>query len=512
MDNANTLRNTKNGLLQGVINIISNLLLPFVSRTVLIYVLGTEYLGLGGLFSSILQILSLSELGVGAAISYMLYKPVAENDITEVNKLLNFYRIIYRCIGVVILFFGIICIPFFPLLIKGEVPVNINLYVLYFVYLSQTVLSYFMFAYKTVLLNANQRYDIFVFIQTIIKFISSISQIFLLLIFKSYYAYVIVLPIMVIFNNILDNFFVHKLFPMYYPHGHITSASKKLFVKNVIGAFSTKIGETIYFSADQLIISAILGLQTLGIYTNYYYIITSIIAIFAIIHNTLRPVLGNHINTKSLEENFSEFRIINFGYMFFISWCSVCLLCIYQPFMELWVGKNNMFPNVVSILFSLYFYTWGLCSVQGIYRDSAGIWWQGKYISLIAGITNLVLNTILALKFGIKGILVSSIITSILVIFPGYTYIVFKYYFNSKGYAQKLIADDLIYSGIVFLVAIITSLLVNLANLRGFSGFVLKLIICVFSNTIFLLLFNLWNKRLWQFLTILKKMVRKSRK
>lgn len=507
--NENNLDNARSGFLHGLFNMFANILLPFISRTIVIKILGTEFLGLGGLFSSILNVLNLSELGIGAAISFMLYKPIAQGDVEHVNALLSFYKKCYRIIGCVVLIMGIGCIPILPQLIKGAYPENVNLYAIYLIYLSQSVLSYFLFAYKTVLLTANQRYDIFVFVQTFTKILITFFQIILLLSFRTYYAYIILLPVSSLLQNIFDNYFIVKLFPQYSAKGIIQKDEKKDFLKRVIGAFSTKIGEIIYLSADQIIISAILGLKVLGIYTNYYYIITSLIAIFAIFHNTVRPILGRHVAIKPVEENFDEFRTINYGYGLFSIWCSCCLLVLYQPFMKVWVGEEAMFENNMIILFSIYFFTGRLSSVLGIYRDSCGIWWEGKFVSLIGGFGNLLINLILVHFIGLLGILISSIIMSLFITLPGYFKILFKNYFCNAMYKKIFLLDIIWLITCYVLVSVVTFLLMNLMKDGGILLFIVKAICCGILCLLVIIVVNLWNINLKKLIKIGKNIVKK---
>jgi len=508
--NTNNRDNAKNGLIHGCFNMIANIFLPFVSRTFLIHFLGTQFLGIGGLFSSILNVLNISELGVGAAISFMLYKPVADEDIEHVNNLLNFYKKCYRIIGCVVLILGLCCMPFLPKLIKGAYPDGINLYIIFLIFLSQSALTYFLFAYKTVLLIANQRYDIFVFVQTLTKILTSLFQIIILIIAKNYYAYIIILPFSSLMQNFLDNYFVLKLFPQYKAKGKIGSDEKKEFSKKVIGAFSTKIGEIIYLSADQIIISAFLGLTILGIYTNYYYIITSLIALFAIFHNTMRPILGRHVAVKTIEKNFEEFRIINYGYGLFSIWCSCCLLILYQPFMKLWVGKDNIFKNHFAILFSLYFFIGRLSAVLGIYRDSCGIWWQGKYISLVAGIGNLLVNITLIQFIGLEGVLIASIVTSTLILLPGYFFVLFKSYFTNLVYKKKFIIDICWLILDYVLISSFMYFVLYFIKDDTIWKFVVKTIVCGLLGILILILTNIWNRNFGELLKSLKKFIIKN--
>ena len=168
----------------GMINKIITILIPFVMRTILIKVLGTQYLGLSSLFTSILQVLSLSELGIGSAMVFELYEPIAKNDTERICKLQKLYKNIYRIIGTVILILGLVLLPFLDKFIKGGYPADINLYALYILYLLNSSASYLLFAYKTTILNAFQRNDVILNIGSIVHIGLYSIQIICLINFK----------------------------------------------------------------------------------------------------------------------------------------------------------------------------------------------------------------------------------------------------------------------------------------------------------------------------------------
>ena len=229
----NKTKNTIRNLICGIINKLAITIIPFIIRTVIIKKLGSEYLGLSSLFTSILQILNLTELGFSSAIVYSMYKPIANNDKTTVCALLKLYKKIYSFIGIIILILGLMLLPFLNRLINGDVPNDINIYILYLIYLINTVLSYFLFAYKTSLLNAFQRNDIISNVNTVLHIIQSIAQLILLLVYKNYYLYVIIQPIITIFNNLICAIVVRKKYPEYKPEGKVNKEIKKDLRKKV---------------------------------------------------------------------------------------------------------------------------------------------------------------------------------------------------------------------------------------------------------------------------------------
>ena len=186
-------KNAARNVLFGLINKIIVLLFPFAIRAIIIQTLGSEYLGLNSLFTSILQVLNLAELGFNSAVVYSMYKPIAENDTNTICALMNLYRKIYRIIGIIVVVVGLILLPFLSYLIKGSYPTDINIYILYIIYLFNTGLTYFLFAYKSALLTAHQRSDVISNVQSIAFILQYVIQIIILLKTKNYYMFVIVL-------------------------------------------------------------------------------------------------------------------------------------------------------------------------------------------------------------------------------------------------------------------------------------------------------------------------------
>ena len=249
-------RNARSGIITGLLSKVLHMGMPFITRTALLYILGTEYLGLSGLFSSLLSFLSLAELGVSNALVYSMYKPIAEEDEDTVCALLALYRKLYRMIGFVILAAGLICMPFLHLFISGDVPADVNLYVLYLLYLGNTVCSYFLFAYRSSLLTAHQRIDVSNVIDSTVSAVTWILQITMLLIFRNYYAFVIFMPVSNVAGNFIRLFYVKKHYPRYTPRGKVAPELESSIFKKIKALMGAKISTTVLHSSDNIVISA----------------------------------------------------------------------------------------------------------------------------------------------------------------------------------------------------------------------------------------------------------------
>ena len=437
------LDNAKRGIIAGMINNILAIVLPFVSRTIIIYTLGNAYTGLGGLFTSIINVLNISELGFGAAVSYILYKPVAEGDDAKVRAILNFTRKCFCVIGLVILAAGLAVMPFLRYLIKSDVPDGLNIYILFAIYLANVVLSYLTFAYKRLLFSANQRYDMETKIASVTLIVQYAVQILVLLVLKNYYLYVVVFALMTLVNNILCHVTTKKMFPQYFCQGDIDKSEVKVLQQKIGGSFFAKVGETIYLSVDNIVISAFFGLLVLGKYGNYYYVVTSLLALFAVLHNTLRPIIGNCIVLEDCKANFRRLKTLNHAYMWVSAFCTCCLLTLYQDFITVWVGTEGRFTIDIVVLLAVYFFVGRLTCVPTLFVEAAGLWWESKFFSLIAAAMNLTLNIILSYLIGLPGILISSILSNLVVTLYGYTKVLFKHYFCESGQLGGYIRNTL---------------------------------------------------------------------
>ena len=417
-------------IIWGFIEKMITLICPFIIRTIMIYKLGNEYLGLNGLFTSILQVLSLAELGFGDAIVFSMYKPIIENDNKMLSALLNLYKKVYRIIGMVILCVGLLILPFITKFVKGGYPSEVNIYVLYCIYLFNTVISYFLFAYKESLLKAHQRNDVNSRILSGCNIVMYVLQIIVLLLFSNYYLYIVIMPVTTIVLNCVRSLFVKKMYPQIVCEGHIEKDAVIGLSKRIIGLTLNKLAQVCRNSFDSIIISSFLGLVILARYQNYYYITSALTVMVSIITTAVGAGIGNSIAAETVEKNYSDYKEFLFIYNWIACFCTVCMLCLYQPFIELWVGKSNVLPLSTVILCCIYFYTMKLGDIAAVYRQAAGIWWEDKFRPIVESVVNLAVNIVLVKYIGVDGVLVSTIISIVCINIPWATYVLFKVYFK----------------------------------------------------------------------------------
>ena len=483
----NRTKNAKAGIITGLLSKLLHMGMPFITRTALLYILGTEYLGLNGLFSSLLSFLSLAELGVSNALVYSMYKPVAQEDEKTVCALLNLYRKLYRMIGMVILAAGLVCVPFLRRLISGEVPPDVNLYVLYGIYLGNTVISYFLFAYRSSLLTAHQRIDVTNVIDSTVSAVVWAVQIVMLLVFRNYYAYVLLMPVSNIVGNFVRLYYTRKLYPQYMPKGKVEPELEASIYRKIRALMGAKISTTVLHSSDNLVISAFLGLTMVTIYGNYYFLMNSIGGFIGIVFSVLLPGVGNSLVTETVEKNYRDFKKFVFLNNWMVGWCAVCFLCLYQPFMKLWAGAALMLPFSVVALIVLYFILYQGRKVVITYKDAAGLWWEDRFRPFVMAATNLISNLIMVQFIGIWGIILSTIL-SLCVSVPWETWTVFKYVFkrSPRDYYLSLAK----YLAVVAVAAAVTLGICQVCS-EGIPAILVRGCICVVvPNVIFFLAFR----------------------
>ena len=420
------IQNSTKTFFFGVICKIIAIIGPFVTRTIIIYKLGTEYLGLSGLFTSILSILNITELGIGSAITFCLYKPVAVNDRDMVKALLSLLRKLYLGIGFVIIGVGLLLMPFLNRLISGECPADINLYILYFIYLLNAAASYLGFAYKGVLLNVYQRGDVSNKIESLAEILKYVLQVVVLILFENYYWFVSMLLLATIMITLSTQVASNRLFPDLYPAGEVSKELKRTIRSKVGYLAAHSIAATLTNSVDNIVISGALGLTAIALYGNYSYITSSVLSIILIAYRSLTPAIGNSLCIESNEKNIRLFQALQFSFFWIITWCCTCLLCLFQPFITIWIGKDCLLGMSVVVVVVMYFYSNATRQFYGTYVGAVGLWNKTLPRQVISAVLNLALDVLLVKRFGIFGIVFASFATNFFVSLPLDVWVTYK--------------------------------------------------------------------------------------
>lgn len=471
-------KNTSRNILAGLWNRFSTILLNFLNRTIIIYVLGTEFSGLNSLFTSILGMLSIAELGFDVAIVQSMYRPIAEKDDRRICELLTLYKRCYYVVGTVILGIGLLLIPLLPHLVHEELPEAVNLYLLYLLYLFNSVIGYFLFAYRESLLYAHQREDVSQKIRTTMLIGKNIMQAVVLLVFRQYYAYLLIEIAVTVLSNLWVGRETQRRFPQYQCiHGQKVKMSTDI-KDQLKGLLLGNICDRARNSLDSIILSAYLGLTVVTIYGNYYYIYYALYGIMMVVCNSMSASIGNSIVTETVEKNYENLQKFSFIIAWVSGWMSICMLCLYQPFMELWMGKDLMLSEFNMMLFCVYFYAINMNNIRNQFISGTGIWWKLKYPNIAEAAGNIILNLVLGKLFGVTGILLATIITIVGCNFLWRTVILFRNYFSGMS-LKEFLRNHAYWIAVTLVTAGVTWKLCSFVTLPAVAQLFVNGVICV---------------------------------
>lgn len=402
-------------IIYNLINTALSMILLFVVRTVFIKVLGNQYLGLNGLMSNIISMLSLAELGIGTALIFKLYAPLAQNDEVRINKLMNFYKNAYRIVSLVIFIGGIITLPFLKLIIKGDTSFT-NIYIVFIIYLFQAISSYLFFAYKSSLLIADQKEYIITRYGLIIELVSSFAQIYILVNYRSYLMFLL----LVIFSNILKNILISIKVEKNYPYIDFSQRAtlpedevKSLF-NDFKALFVYKINNLVVKYTDNIIISSFLGLSMVGLYSNYLLITNSLLKLINPIFQSIKASLGNLYAEKGREDTYRLFKIVNLLTVIIYGGSSIGIFILSNHFITLWISEEFVISTLFSLIVAMEFYIRGMQYFLGHFRNVMGLFQQAKYRPIFGAIINLVLSIVLVNFIQINGVIIGTVISSLL--------------------------------------------------------------------------------------------------
>lgn len=442
--------NVKRNLIFNMIKYATQLVLQFVLRTVLIYVMGAEYIGLNGLFTNIFSFLSLTELGIGSAIVFSMYKPIAENDIEKVKTLQNLYKKFYSIIIIVIFALGMVLTPFLKFFVNGEVPSDINIYVLFVMYLLNTLVGYFC-AHKRSLLFAYQRNDVENKIRTFCLLLSTVLQVIVLLVFKNYYVYFSISILFMVVECVLIYRTANKMYPEIRGKSNPLDAdTKKEVVKNVTALSMHKIGSAVVFSTDNILTSIFCGIVVLGAYSNYSLITAALTSMFALFINALQGSVGNLVASQTNEYAYSRFKVLRLIFSYLSAFTTICLVVLLQPFIKLWTNDAIYlldFSTVILICLSFYFSRMRVS--VGTFKDAAGLFWNNKWMPIAESLVNLGVSIVLGYFMGINGIFIGTIVSTLVAPFWVEPYVLYKHYFKRgvADYFKRYVLDFIIMLG-----------------------------------------------------------------
>ncbi len=484
------IKNVIRNVLFSYFDLIISGTFSFLSRWIIVFVFSEKYLGLSSLFSSIFQVLCVAELGFASSIVYNLYKPIAENDTKKVCEILNYFRKVYWVVGSVVLTLGLIILPFIKYLIKDDIPDDLNIYILYILFLANTCIGYYFYAYKISLLDVLQRLDLIKKINSVISIVGFVLQLISLLILKNYYLYAAIPILNALLGNCYVGYISKKEYPQFYCNGKIDSVTKNSIRQRVKGLLISNISLVTYTTFDSIILSLFFGLNSVAIYSNYLLIFNTISNLIVVFRRAIQSSVGNSIAVEKVEKNYKDLLILQFIFSMLATWCVVCLLNLCQPFMYFWMGKDNMLTYFDVVLLCAWFYIGVASHSFFLYLAGYGLWWEVRMPYLLSAIVNIVMNIVLGKLLGITGIIISTFVSSFIFGSIWQCMIVFKHYFKCKFY--EFIKKQLLYTLVCLLICLVSFIVCLFIPFKLFIvGLIVRLLIStILSVLIMYLLFK----------------------
>lgn len=474
---------------------ILSIILNFINRTVFINTLGSQFLGITGLFTNILSMLALTELGLGTAITFNLYKPLAQKDISHLQSLINFYRRVYRYIGLIIGLLGMLILPFIPFIIKDDVS-YINVHLIFFIYLLQTVSSYLFYAYKSTLIRVNQKEYIINIIKSYFSIITSLTQIIALVVFGDFTLYVA----LVVFINIIMNLVVaikaDRMFPYLKTNNEreLDTTEKKEIFRNAYAVFLYKINGAVVNSTDNIVLSHFIGLNIVGIYSNYLLIYNTLQVMLSKFFTAILASLSDIHARGDTEYEYKLFRTINFFTIYIYGLAAIGVYNVINIFITLWVGEPYVLNKGFVLLLSITVYINGYQRFLDTFRTSMGLFQQAKYRPIFGIIINLGLSLILVQYMGINGVILGTIVANMLTYMWFDPYVIQHYGFKKSVKDYYLL--NLAYFISIFSIGAVTHFIIFFINVTGILALILFSLITI---VLVILLLHIFYRKTYEY-------------
>lgn len=479
------VKNTTRNSTIAAISKILIFVLQFICRTIFIKILSTEYLGINGLFTNILTMLSFAELGIGSAIIYKLYKPIANDDREKIKTYLSFYRKAYILIGIIIITIGLILIPFLKYIISDTPDIEENIYFIYVLFLINSAISYF-FTYKKSIIIGYQKEYITTIINFIVTLLQNVFQIIILLITKNYIAYLLVQIICTFFDNFISSLVANKLYPFIKDkeYAKISKDEEKSIFKDVKSLILYKIGYSISAGTDNIIISAYVGVGEVGLLSNYTTITNAITSFLTAFFNAFTASVGNlnaGTDVKKQEKIYYELLFLAFIIYTIVS---ILLIILINDFIEVWLGSEYILSELVAVILGVNMFIDGMRYVNYTFRTTMGIFKEGRLIPIISAIVNVVLSLIFVQFWGIFGVLLATAIARLFVTTMYDPYLLHKMRFKTKS--RKFYLKYLYYAVAYAINLVICFIISKHIVVTGFLGIILKAVLMLIVTSIIL--------------------------
>lgn len=493
MESESRTKKTGRNIIYATISQVVKLILVALNRIIFVRKLGASFLGVNGLFSNVLTILSLADLGMSTTMMYCLYKPLADNNQDKISRYINYFKKIYNIIALAVAIIGIAMVPLLKYIVNlpDEMP---HIYLYYLLLLTNTVLSY-LFIYKTTLLQSDQKMYVINKYDTVFQFVLFILQLMVLLFTKSFALYLGCNILCTFVGNVFKAKTTEKLYP-YIKSGsnlNLEQSEKKILFKNLYSLFCYKLGSVIQSNTDNILISVFIGTITVGYYSNYNMIILQVTSFITIIFTALKSSVGNFITEKNTKSQYEMFEILEVYNYWIVSFCSIYFLVLIPNFIQLMFGQEYLLSNLFLISIILNFYTSNIRQNLWIYRETTGVFSKTKHITLVTSAINLILSIIFGKYFGIVGIVFATVIARMLYAWWKEPQIIYNDIFkkSAKSYYKNYLFRFLL----MILIGVILSTITNFIKFNNLIiSLILKFIICTLIMAIIYMIIYRKNK------------------
>lgn len=461
----------------------------FIYRTIFLSVLSKEYLGIEGLFTNILQLFSLAELGIGTTILYRMYKPFAEKNVNSISAHVRFYKNVYHGIAVITALIGLALFPFIENIVDAsDVPPDVNLKLVYALFVLQSVASY-LFVYKQSIIQANQRAYLVSTFTTGLTIVNVVIKIVVLLVTRKYELVLMASIVTTILINWAFSVWITREYKEVFQNpAKLSKEEQKDIVKDTTGLMCHKIGFIVLTSTDNIVLSKMVSLAAVGIYTNYATITAAVSMLLTKMLNSFTPTIGNFIvnyEKEAVEDLYKKLLFVNF---WFTSFCTVCLYVLLNPFIEIWLDNTFKLDMFTVMVICAQFYIKSSQTMNEAFINAAGLFTKDRIRPLIESGLNLVISIVLAKEIGIAGVFIGTCVSSLLTCFWRQPYLLYKHVFKNRP--TYLVINQIIWIALTCVMCFVAQKICGLLPIT-IIGFIGRLLICgIGINVLYLMLWH----------------------
>lgn len=485
----------------GILNRGCNTILNFVLRTVFIITLGIQYTGVSSVFTDILTMLSLSELGISTAIATALYLPLREKNESQIRKLMTFYKNAYRMIAGFIILVGFVLLPFLDRLIRDVPDIKESIHLIFIFYIIKTAASYLLI-YKTTILNADQKQYIVKGLETICTIIRYVIEIICLLIFRQFMLYLIIEVIATILQNVIVTRQAEKQYPYAFKKTDEKLNKREIqhLFKDIKGLAMYQISASVGNSIDNILVSSYISTAIVGLLSNYTMIRKQIEVLVKQFFTSVTPSIGNMVaegNTNKQKEVFDRLFYISFGV---VNFCSTSLFVLFNPFIKLWLGEDYILGNEISFIVAFDFFLYILLQAIASFRTANGLFIKGQYRPLITAVLNIFLSILLIRKYGIFGTIFATVICRLVTQWYD-PYILYKYIFGESFH--KFYLKYWAYILLFLSSCALTNFIANAWVVKSaFKAVAVRVVLCIIIPNVWIILWTFWTKEFHYFIDL----------